>query len=195
MTTFYNEPVQHIFDHLCRLNKPKYLIGIDGPGGSGKSTLAQELANALPGSVVVHHDDFYKPKYLRDAVARAGIGEYFDWQRLERQVLQPCAENREIMYQKYDWINDVLDTWQTIPGATSVIVEGVYSIRRELAGYYDLKIWLDCPADVCLVRGIIRDGEAMKEYWQNVWMKQEQEYYRQHQPQLRADIRINIYHV
>ena len=36
-------------------------IGVDGKGATGKTTLAARIAAALPGSVVVHVDDFARP--------------------------------------------------------------------------------------------------------------------------------------
>ena len=36
-------------------------VGVDGKGASGKTTLAAQIAAALPGSVIVHIDDFARP--------------------------------------------------------------------------------------------------------------------------------------
>ena len=36
-------------------------VGVDGKGATGKTTLAAQIAAALPGSVVVHIDDFARP--------------------------------------------------------------------------------------------------------------------------------------
>ncbi|BAQ12052.1 uridine kinase [Bacillus sp. OxB-1] len=38
------------------------LIGIDGLGGSGKTTAAMNLQRQMPGSMVLHLDDFILPK-------------------------------------------------------------------------------------------------------------------------------------
>ncbi len=136
-------------------------------------------------------DHFYKPKTLRDAAdSSSEVGAWFDWRRLEKQLLVPFTENREIRIQKYDWESGSLKDWQSIPDTSNVIVEGVYSTRKELSKYYDLKIWIDCPADIRLSRGIERDGIEMKEHWQNVWMKQEGDYYNNHKPFLLSDVQI-----
>ena len=70
-------------------------------------------------------------------------------------------------------------------------MEGIYSNRTELSKYYNIKIWIECPEDIRLSRGIARDGKEMKEYWQNVWVIQEKRYYEEHKPYLRADIILN----
>jgi uridine kinase len=103
----------------------------------------------------------------------------------------PFNENRVIKYQRYDWPSDILKDWVIIPESSNIIVEGVFSGRKELTPYYNLKIWIDCPDDIRLKRGVERDGLQIKEYWQNVWMKQEKEYYDKHKPFLSADFRIS----
>jgi len=76
-------------------------------------------------------------------------------------------------------------------GIQNIIIEGVYSIRKELAIFYNLKIWVECSAQTRLKRGMERDGLKMKEQWENFWMKQEDEYVEKHKPHLYADIIVN----
>jgi len=194
MSNFYKEHIPKVLEYISKLIQSKLIIGIDGLGGSGKSTFAKELLVFMPDAIIVHMDDFYKPKVLRDASnTNSEVGAFFDWQRLEKQLLIPFIENREILIQKYDWESDYLKNWQSIPNATNVIIEGVYSTRKELLKYYNLKIWIDCPAEIRLLRGIERDGIEIKEYWQNVWMKQEEDYYKKHKPFLSSDVKIDGY--
>jgi len=104
MFYFDKRHIQNILDSIEKLNTSKFIIAIDGLGGSGKSTLAKELLEYLPNSFIVHMDDFYKPKELRKkSYSSTEIGGYFDWQRLEKQILIPFIENRDIKYQKYNW--------------------------------------------------------------------------------------------
>lgn len=192
MSNFYQEQIQEVLYKISRLNKTRFIIGIDGLGGSGKSAFAGELAVFIPNAAIVHMDHFYKPKNWRAATdSSSEVGAWFDWRRLEKQLLVPFTENREIRIQKYDWESGSLKEWQSVSNTANVIVEGVYSTRRELAKYYDLKIWIDCPADIRLSRGIERDGIEMKEQWRDVWMKQEDDYYNKHKPFLSSDVKIN----
>lgn len=192
MLYFSRKIIQNVLENIKRLSASKFIIAIDGPGGSGKSTLAEELLSYLPGAFTVHMDDFYKPKYLREEpLSKTEIGGYFDWERIEKQIIIPFAENRDIKYQKYNWQFDSLNDWVLIPKSSNVIVEGIYSSRKELSHYYNLKIWIECPPDVRLSRGIERDGIEMKEYWQKVWMKQENDYFEKQEPFKSANIIIS----
>ena len=169
------------------------LIGIDGCGGSGKSTLANELLMEFSNVTIVHMDDFYLPSALqiKNQPEKKPIGADFDWKRLLDQVLDPICQNKEGCYQRYDWDKDDLAEWHTVPVGGVVIIEGVYSIRKELVNKYDYTIWVDCPKDIRLSRGLERDGEEARDLWVNNWMKSEQIYVEKHKPRQRADLIVN----
>jgi uridine kinase len=154
------------------------LVGIDGRGGSGKTTLARELATLLPDVTVVQFDDFYRATDERNLTAAGGgeVGGSFDWRRVRDQVLQPLADDEATRYQRYDWDSDALAEWRLISASGIVIVEGNYSTRQELHGYYDVTIWIDTPHDVRLRRGLERDGERARARWLEEWIPEEDRY-------------------
>lgn len=43
-----------------------------------------------------------------------------------------------------------------------VIVEGVYSLSTILSDLFELSLWVECPRDVRLARGLARDGEGAR---------------------------------
>jgi uridine kinase len=170
------------------------LIGIDGRGGSGKSTLARDLARLLRDTRIVEFDDFYRPAWERTQRVVRGddeIGGDFDWRKVRDQVLTPLANGTAANYQRYDWDNDELSEWHTIPANGTVIVEGNYATRPELRGYYNLAIWVAAPHHLRLQRGIERDGEHARERWLNEWMPEEDRYITAHRPADHADIVID----
>ncbi|MDQ3634243.1 MAG: AAA family ATPase [Acidobacteriota bacterium] len=167
------------FENLPRKQKT-LLIGIDGCGGAGKSTLAEKIKNTFENITIVQMDDFY-------------FKDHFDWQRLQKQVLEPLRKNLAAEYQRSDWQTETLAEWHKIKIGGIVIVEGVYSIRSELADFYDYKIWVETPLEILLKRGIERDGEMMREKWENVWMPAEDYYVENDFPQKRADLIVNGY--
>ena len=72
-----------------------------------------------------------------------------------------------------------------------VIIEGMYTIRKELADKYYLKIWGDSPRDIRLSRGLERDGEEAREMWESNWMVSEDMYVKAPKPFERADLRVS----
>jgi len=172
------------------------LIGIDGCGGSGKShfshCLGQQLA-AISAVQIVHMDDFYKPSMQRlpQRECDALIGSDFDWQRLRRDVLQPLGRGENCSYQRYDWDSDSLAEWHTVPANGITIVEGIYSIRHELAHFYNLTCWVYCSRSQRLERGVERDGEAKRSVWEKYWMPAEDRYVELEEPHRRAKILVD----
>ena len=171
------------------------LVAIDGPGGAGKSTLVRLLKEHLKTLgwtvAVVKHDDFYRPSHQRENQQAGIIGHDFDWERLRDQVLMPIREGRSAHYQRYDWETDVLAEWHTISDSDVVLVEGVYTMRRELTHLYDLKIWVECPRAIRLARGIARDSEKARTIWEQDWMPKEDDYIKTHLPRESADLFVN----
>ncbi|TDL86589.1 uridine kinase [Vibrio vulnificus] len=164
--------------HEISKERSLYILAIDGRGGSGKSTLAARIQAEFPGSVVVHMDDFYLPSSDRVSLppSQKPIGADYDWERVCNQILKPLTEGEEARYQRYDWETDTMAEWHEVPAGGLVIIEGTYSIRKELAGYHDFTIWVECPRDQRLKRGLERDGEDARQMWEDNWMVHEDLY-------------------
>ena len=169
------------------------LVAVDGCGGSGKSTFAKELAKLSADIAIIHMDDFYKPSTQRDkgTVIQKHVGADVDWQRLKKEVLVPLTNNENSKYQMYDWSSDMLGKWNTVYFGGIVVVEGVYSLREELADLYDYKIFVDCSRKIRLERGIKRDGEGSRDIWEKNWMVQEDRYMKKHKPYEKSDLIID----
>lgn len=180
-------------DELIKINRKKQstlLLGIDGCGGSGKSTIARQLREDFQDVTIVHKDDFYLPSahIMKTAPTEKPIGADYDWKRLLNEVLAPLNQDKTGYYQRYDWDSDCLAEWHTVPTGGIVIIEGVYTLRQELADYFDLKIWVDCPRDTRLARGLERDGEGARDWWEKNWMVQEDSYVAAYKPFGKADL-------
>lgn len=180
------------FAHAHRTSKT-LLVGIDGCGASGKSTFAATLQALNPKITVVHMDDFYLPSAQRQpgSITNQQVGSDFDWTRLSRQVLEPLRNDNLGQYQRYDWNTDSLSEWHNVPVGDTVIVEGNYTTRKELATFYDVRIWVECPRDLRLRRGLERDGEKARPVWENYWMPVEDLYVKTHKPFEYADLIID----
>ena len=191
----YIEQYERLREQLLSLPRKQatLLVGIDGPGGSGKSIFTRALFSLFPQSTIVQMDDFFLPSAhrLKGKPAAKPIGADFDWSRVYSQVLAPLLADQEARYQRYDWENDTLAEWNRVPGGGTVFVEGVYALRDELAPSYDFSIWLECPRDIRLARGIARSGEKIRAIWENDWMVAEDLYIAAHRPDRRASLVID----
>ena len=141
-------------------------------------------------AAIVQVDDFFIPssRRLPGPPADRPVGADFDWGRLRDQVLAPLRRGVNAQYERYDWKRDILLAAREVQPNQIVIVEGVYASRRELAGLYDLRVWVECPREVRLARGIARDGASARWRWEHDWMPSEDRYVEQHRPFERADL-------
>jgi uridine kinase len=173
------------------------LVAIDGCGGAGKSFLAHSVAHALASAgtpaTVVHVDDFFLPSAQRPCgpPAEKPVGGDFDWRRLRDQVLAPLRRGEPAQYERYDWSLDALAETHTLRPGQVVIVEGIYASRLEIAGLYDLLVWVECPRELRLTRGLARDGEHARGQWERDWMPAEDRYVAEHRPHERAHVVID----
>jgi len=176
-------------EHVSRKNR-QLVVCVDGLGGSGKSSLAEEIKKAIPGAVIIHGDDFFKP--VREKKGTAGhasnVNEDFDWSRFESQVLNKIRNGEQVSYQIYDWHRDELTDVVTIPEDAIIIIEGGYTSQQRFAEIYDYKIWVEASEDKRLRRILDRDGEHMRPYWENDWLPVERKYEQEQKPAQRADL-------
>jgi uridine kinase len=194
-----NDPAYDIASQIGRKASQDhvYLVGLDGLGGAGKTVLAENIRQQLETDrfpvVTVHNDDFYLPSVNRNRLPAdvKPIGGDFDWMRLRDQVLMPLRSGQIAKYARYDWPSDRLAEQHEIQPCGIVLIEGVYCTRAELRELYDFRIWLDCPPDLRLSRGLARDGDSVRSLWVDEWIPAEDRYYKNHRPQLFAHIVVN----
>lgn len=136
------------------------VIAVDGRGGAGKSTLAATLAGELGDIPVVHTDDF------------ASWEEPLEWwPRMVEQVLRPIAAGEIAKFQRKDWGTGKLREWIELPlQPPAILLEGVTSSRSEFDPYLALRIWVETPRELCLQRGLERDGESMRPSGISGWL-------------------------
>lgn len=155
------------------------LVAIDGPGGAGKSTFAGRLAHALGQAPIVHTDDF------------ASWDNQFEWSpRLHSQVIAALRAGQPGRYQRYDWATRALAEWHEVPVAPVVIIEGVGAARREFSDALAATVWVETEAEVRLRRGIERDGEELRDFW-NQWVVGESAHYAKDRTRDRADLIVD----
>lgn len=151
------------------------VVGIAGGSGAGKTWLAEALASALhPVAVaLLRQDDYLWP--LPPALRRDPLQHDFDrpeatdWARLVgdlralragREVAAPCLDPRT---------HDRAARPRLVPAAPVVVVEGLLVLARpEVRDLLDLKVFVDVPADLRLIRRAARDMQQRRRSWEEV---------------------------
>ncbi len=191
-----------VFDIVSQISQDAsqnsvYLVGIDGPGGSGKSMLTEKIRQQLEVArftvAIVHNDDFFLPSGSRShlPVLIKPIGSDFDWMRLREQLLLPLRSGKIAKYARYDWPSDQLAECHDVQPQGVVLIEGVYSTRAELRHLFDFRIWVDCPRELRLSRGLARDGHTPRSRWVDDWMPAEDRYCIEQRPRTFAHAIVN----
>ncbi len=145
-------------------------VAVDGVDGAGKTTFADELAAVLRHRhrdvVRVSVDDFHQPRerrYRRGRDSPEGFWlDAFDYARLRSDVLDPLAPGGSRRYRRrsHDLVSDaaVHPGHEVAPPGAVLVLDGLFLHRDELAGLWDLSIWLDVPFHVAAARLAARDG-------------------------------------
>jgi uridine kinase len=105
-------------------------------------------------------------------------------------VLDPLLHDQPARYQRHDWEEAQLMEWHEVPVGGVVVVEGVAALDRRLREAYDLKIWVEAPREVCLRRGLERDGEGARQLWLD-WFAKEDAYWAEQRPREAADVIVD----
>jgi len=126
--------IDEIADEISALRGAR--VAIDGVDGAGKTYLADALAEAIkPRPARLSIDDFLNPTEVRYARGRDSPEGFF----LDSHDLAAF-----------------IAAVQAVPADRTLIVDGIFSHRDELVGFWDYSIWLEVPFDVSIPRGAAR---------------------------------------
>ncbi len=145
------------------MSKP-YIIAVAGASGSGKTTFVKDIVQKFGGITlaVLSQDQYYRDMAHLSPRARARVNydhpDQIDAPLLVQHLAQ-LAGGKTVAAPQYDFSQHARMSKTTPVKPCSLLVcEGTltlhYPALRELA---DLKIFMDVPTDICLVRRIIRD--------------------------------------
>ncbi|QBX38249.1 uridine kinase [Brevundimonas sp. S30B] len=140
------------------------LIAITGGSGSGKSTLAETLIAALPaGRAVLLRED----SYYRDAASLpdfdAATFDFDDVAARDHDLLirdlTDLKSGRDVVAPVYSFIHHGREPGGEPVAATDVVVvEGAHLLcTPALAALFDIKVFVDTPADIRFIRRLLRD--------------------------------------
>ncbi len=186
-------PIEEIYNIILKRRKPfkTFFIGIDGGVLSGKSVFAELLSKLWPINVyVVHMDEFYMPSERINENMDC-MGGRWDIQRLKNEVFIPLSEDKDTEYRVFDKETDFYVGTKKIIANGIVIVEGSCSLISELIKFYNYSVWIGAPRNFRLERAVKRDGEAMRQKYDEVWMPAEEYYFSYQEPLDYVDLIID----
>lgn len=214
--------VQRLADMLGGLGDAgPVLVGVDGVDGAGKTTLASELTLAISGrGRTCHHVELDDFQHARPYRTRRGVhsplGCYydtFDYRAVATLLLDPLRRGGDCRCRLrfFDQPNQrpYPEEWVTVPSDAIVIIDAGYLHRPELAGRWDLTLFVTVPFEVAIQRGIQRDlgfqlqreprsdeearvvEERIRKRWQLAWIPAQQLYQEVVDPKSKADVLID----
>lgn len=174
------------------LNMGEVTLAIEGGSAGGKTTLSKILEEVY-GATVFHMDDFFLRPEQRTPERFVLPGGNIDWERFLDEVLLPLKNNESINYKRFDCSTFTLKPAVTMNRSRVNIVEGVYSMRPELAKFYNLSVFLDISSKLQEKRIRKRNTPVMAERFFDEWIPMEQQYFEKMRIKECCDIIINIY--
>lgn len=184
-------------------------VAIDGRTASGKTTLANELAEHLKASgrqvIRTSIDGFHRPKAERYARGRySAEGYYYDARDLaaiNRLLLEPLGPDGDRWYRtaSHDLASDeyIEQAPQLAADTAVLIVDGTFLQRPELAGNWDLTVFVEARQEISEERGIARDtallggAEAAKQFYAERYKPAYEIYERLCAPASAADVIVS----
>ena len=143
--------------------KDMLIIGIAGGSGSGKTTVAERLSASFREKVtVIRHDDYYRLQVGKSLEERAAVNydrpEAFETELMVRHIRE-LREGRSVECPIYDYtIHNRTAETKTITPTEVLIIDGILILADEyLRSLMDIKIFVDTPDDIRILRRILRD--------------------------------------
>jgi uridine kinase len=146
-----------------RAQRP-YLIGVAGGSNSGKTTISERLAELMGREHLglIKLDSYYVERSHEPMEVRAAANydhpDAFDWALLNDHLAALTA-GATVDVPVYDYtIHDRSDRCEQVHPCRVVVVEGILVLwEPRLRERFDLKIFVDTPADLRVIRRLKRD--------------------------------------
>lgn len=147
------------------------IVAVSGIDASGKSTIARRSAEELNargiGAVVISGDEWHNPPENRFSAENSAEHFYqnaFRFPEMFRILIHPLRRLRELQVTigltRLPQNNSVRQTYD-FRGVRVVILEGIFLLKREFLGNYDLTFWVDCSFQTALGRALQRNQEGL----------------------------------
>ncbi|HVZ72984.1 MAG TPA: uridine kinase [Polyangia bacterium] len=146
------------------MSRDVVLIGIVGGTASGKTTVARRIVDAMPAgeAALIQHDAYYLDRGGLSTEARAAVN-FDEPAALENDLLlrhlRALKSGEPIDCPEYDFTTHTRrPRGRRVQPCPVVVVEGILLFAvPELRDFFDLRLYVDTPDDVRLIRRIKRD--------------------------------------
>jgi uridine kinase len=202
--------LHQIADHIRAKRPPHPLrVGIDGIDAAGKTSLADELAELLTAQpantrpvIRASVDRFHNPRAIRYQLGPdSALGYYqysFNYTLLRSRLLDPLGPggDRRCHTEAFDFRSDTpIDSpLRLAPPDAVLLFDGVFLMRPELTGCWDLTIFVEISFETCVQRALQRDlnylgsQTAVRQQYRRRYIPGQQLYLESCQPRQRADM-------
>jgi uridine kinase len=152
------------------------IIGVSGASASGKSLMANTIANEMDSQqvVVISEDSYYKDQrnlpFFEREKTNYDHPDSMDHALLCEHLLK-LQQGETVQVPVYDHSqHHRLDKTTPIgPDKIIIILEGILLFTDlKLRNLMDIRIFMDTPLDICLIRRLHRDIEERKRTFQSV---------------------------
>ncbi|MFR9779157.1 uridylate kinase [Micromonospora sp. MS34] len=197
-------------DHLAPCRPPHPLrVAVDGPDAAGKTRLADDLTGVLAGRrdvIRVSVDDFHRPVEIRLRRGPLSPEGYYrdalDHDALIERVLRPLGPggDRRYLPAAHNLRTDAAlpDVPRTARADAVLLVDGVFLLRPELRGHWDVAIYLHVDPEETLRRALVRDldlfgsAETVRQRYRERYLPAQRRYRSEARPLDRADILLDL---
>ena len=139
------------------------IVGVAGGSGSGKTTITSHIKQALGSNVtVIMHDNYYRAHHELTYEERTTLN-YDHPNSYETELLvehlAALKRGESVQVPVYDFsIYDRTEATTTVEPSRVIVVEGIMIFAdAELRKLMDIKVYVDCDADVRILRRAKRD--------------------------------------
>lgn len=179
-----------------KAKKSPLILSLDGRAASGKSTFSQALFQALQEAnlgkgALIHGDDFFLRSEQRTKERLNQPGENIDYERLQKEVLDPALSHQAIVYQPFNCSTFSLEEPISLGKVDWLILEGSYSLNAHLASYASLSFFLTCDSSVQKARILKRSNPQKLQDFETRWIPLEENYIATLHPEQRCTIYVD----
>jgi uridine kinase len=137
-----------------------FAIAVAGGSGSGKTSIVEGVLDQV-GGCALDIDSYYHDRHALPATPRRGLN-YDEPGAIDSALLVEhvvaLVGGASIMKPVYSFVSHCRTGAEPVHPAPLLVVEGLFALWwPELRSLFDLRVFVDAPADVRLVRRIRRD--------------------------------------